>query len=121
MFCPRCGTHNDDNAWKCIQCGADLHTAYPTTYGAIEKTTSSKAIWSLVLAIIGPCCCTFILGILAIVLGVSARKEIRENPDRLTGDGIALAGIIIGIIDIVIGIGVSIFWLIKIGIEEGLF
>ena len=25
MFCQKCGSKNDDNAWKCVTCGADLH------------------------------------------------------------------------------------------------
>ena len=25
MYCPKCGTENDDNAWKCVKCGNDLH------------------------------------------------------------------------------------------------
>jgi len=25
MFCRKCGSKNDDNAWKCVTCGADMH------------------------------------------------------------------------------------------------
>jgi uncharacterized paraquat-inducible protein A len=27
MYCPKCGTPNDDNAWKCVRCGAALQHA----------------------------------------------------------------------------------------------
>ena len=29
MYCPKCGTENDDNAWKCVKCGNDLHPGAP--------------------------------------------------------------------------------------------
>ena len=121
MFCPRCGAHNDDNAWKCEQCGADMRSYVPQVGGYAGPVTSSKAIWSLVLALVGPCCCTFVFGIVAIILGLQARNEIRDFPERYKGDGLALAGIIIGIFDVVMGIVVPILLAIFRGYERGLF
>ena len=42
-----------------------------------------------------------VLGVIAIVLGYQARNAIRLNPLKYRGDGIALAGLILGIIDVV--------------------
>ncbi|MBW3657988.1 MAG: DUF4190 domain-containing protein [Actinobacteria bacterium] len=59
--------------------------------------TNTKAIVSLVLSIIW---FGGLTSIPAVVLGVMARREIRERPDE-GGAGIAMAGIIIGLIGVV--------------------
>ena len=63
------------------------------------------AIISLVLGIIGLCCSTwFVLNIAAAVLGFLGKKEIDESGGLKTGRGMALAGLILGIIGIALGI-----------------
>jgi hypothetical protein len=42
--------------------------------------------------------CGFFTGIPAIILGISGRREIRRSEGRLSGDGLALGGIITGIL-----------------------
>ncbi len=54
------------------------------------------AVWALVLGILSWCCCSCLTGIPAIVLGYMARTKIRESNGALSGDGMALAGIILG-------------------------
>ncbi|WP_376791247.1 DUF4190 domain-containing protein [Thermoflexus sp.] len=62
-----------------------------------EKTTSGKAIASLVLSILGLVGVLPIIGpILGIILGHQARSEIANRPEALTGEGLARAGIILG-------------------------
>jgi hypothetical protein len=41
-------------------------------------------------------CMGFVTGIPAMIVGASARREIRESQGRLGGDGVALGGIIAG-------------------------
>lgn len=60
--------------------------------------TSGEAIASLVCAIVGFFTFGIILGPIAIVLARTARRKIKEDPE-LEGDGIATAGLVIGIID----------------------
>jgi hypothetical protein len=62
-----------------------------------------KAIASLVCGIISLFILGPILGVVAIVLGVMARKEIAADPG-LEGEGMALAGIITGAIGAVLAI-----------------
>lgn len=62
------------------------------------KVTPGEAIASLVCAIIGLFTLGIILGPIAIVLATTARRKIREDPE-LGGDGIATAGLVIGIVD----------------------
>jgi len=66
-----------------------------------EKKTAGKAIAALVCGIISLLIGGIILGIVAVVLGVLARKEIAAEP-RLSGAGMALAGIITGALGFVL-------------------
>jgi hypothetical protein len=62
--------------------------------------TSSKATTALVLGVLSLFCFGFFAGIPAIVVGLSARKEIRQSNGSVGGDGLALGGIITGILGI---------------------
>ncbi len=66
------------------------------------RQTSSMAVISLVMGILGWTVIPFIGSIVAIVTGHMARAEIRRRPLELEGDGLALAGLIMGWI-VVIG------------------
>jgi hypothetical protein len=62
---------------------------------------NNKAQWSLgigLTAIVGACCSTVLglVGIVAIVMGVQARREIAASAGRQTGGGMAVAGIVTG-------------------------
>ncbi|HYZ18667.1 MAG TPA: DUF4190 domain-containing protein [Gaiellaceae bacterium] len=75
--------------------------AAPTTTTTTPTRTSGKAIASLVLGIICLFAFGLILGILAIVFGVQARRE-TEADTSVGGRGLATAGITLGIIGIVL-------------------
>ncbi len=68
-------------------------------YGGQPAGTSQKAIWSLVTGILGLLCCSP-LGIVAILLSRSAKEEIRSTGK--SGDGLATAGFVTGIIALVL-------------------
>ena len=80
--------------------GQDPYGQPPKTSG---KATTSLAlgVGSLVLFCVG-----FLLGIPAIIVGMRARKEIRNSQGRLSGDGLALGGIITGVLGTLIGLAV---------------
>jgi uncharacterized Zn finger protein (UPF0148 family) len=63
---------------------------------AASVSTSGMAIASLILGISGLTIVPFFASIAAIIIGYMARNEIRQRPDELGGDGLALAGIIMG-------------------------
>ncbi|MDO4709602.1 MAG: DUF4190 domain-containing protein [Pseudomonadota bacterium] len=65
----------------------NLPPAYP-------RQTSGLAICSLVCGILG--FFTGISAIIAIITGHMARREIRRNPERYDGDGMAVAGLVTG-------------------------
>ncbi|QQK08943.1 DUF4190 domain-containing protein [Miniphocaeibacter halophilus] len=72
--------------------------------------TNTKATISMVLGIVSLIFdITFIVGIIAIVLGIMAKNEIKYSNEE--GDGFATAGIITGILGIV---GHLIFWILML-------
>lgn len=62
----------------------------------VVRQTSTLAVVSLVAGILGWTMIPFLGSIAAIVTGHLARSELRREPDRLDGDGLALAGLILG-------------------------
>lgn len=60
------------------------------------RTTSPLAIVSLVTGLLSWVVLPLIGALVAIVCGHMARSEIRRDPDHLEGDGLALAGLILG-------------------------
>ncbi len=74
----------------------------------VDKEIPGMAIASLVcgiLAIILPFV-DIVLGVIAIVFGVKARRMTKEKGERYAGEAMALAGLICGII----GIGTAFLW-----------
>ena len=74
-------------------------------YGGQQPANSGKAIAAMVTGLVGLltlCCGFFVVSSIAgLVLGFLARKDIRSSNGRLKGDGMALTGIITGILGIV--------------------
>jgi len=60
------------------------------------RQTSTLAIVSLIFGILGWFVLPFVGSIVAIFTGHMARAEICRDPARLEGDGLALAGLILG-------------------------
>jgi hypothetical protein len=78
----------------------------------MPQKTSPLAIVSLVLGILGiPCCTFFVFGIGAVVTGYLGRKQINESHGALKGGGMATAGLILGIVTIVLAIVV---WILNL-------
>ena len=68
------------------------------------------AIVSLVLGILSFVCLGFLGSIPAIVLGFMQRSKIKSNPSEFGGGGMAMAGIVIGALNIVFTIVVLILY-----------
>ena len=66
------------------------------------RQTSSLAVISLVAGILGWTLLPFLGSIAAVICGHLARSEIRRAPDRLEGDGLAIAGLVLGWINVVL-------------------
>lgn len=97
MLCSN-GHNNGDDAKFCSSCGSN--TFQPGTQSGIvvthlpvtsAVTTNGLAIASMVLGI---CWVYWIGSILALVFGYIARRQIKTNGQK--GDGMAIAGIVLG-------------------------
>ncbi|HEV3163146.1 MAG TPA: DUF1559 domain-containing protein [Isosphaeraceae bacterium] len=87
---------------RCPECGKQHAVRKPR--GTLDEdddsafddvTTSRKAIFSLLLGCFSFCCNVF-AGLPAILLGVFAIRDIERSKGRLTGQGMAIGGIITG-------------------------
>ena len=89
--------------------------------GPVGPVQNQKALAALILGLISIpmmfCCIGLGTGIVALVLGILGRKEIQSSGGAQTGDGMALAGIIIGIITIVVTIVMTMLFL-AVGFAE---
>jgi hypothetical protein len=113
MYCPKCGTLNDDNAFRCIQCGTVIQQV-PSVVTSVKKTNTAVVVLVVVGTVIGIIVIISILVAIAIpgYLGYQMRtrnsmsqKEIRnacyaaatifkENPTKiLTIDDLRRKGI----------------------------
>jgi type II secretory pathway pseudopilin PulG len=108
MFCNHCGREVPDSSTFCNNCGASLQTSAPNVPypvvppgGPTETVpTDSKATLSLIFGILSVTVFSFFAGIPAIILGHMSRSNIRKSMGRLKGEGMALAGLIMGYISL---------------------
>jgi hypothetical protein len=114
MFCPQCGEENPEGAKFCSKCGAALKAA-PAPAPAPAATgerTSGMAVTALIMGILG-----FVffgpLAILAIIFGGIGLSQTGKDP-TLKGRGMAVAGLVLGIIG---GIG----WIIALIVWSSFF
>ena len=118
MFCSKCGYKNADDSKFCVSCGAsmvqtdDLNQnieakecgevvagSEQSCEPAVKKF-SGKAITGFVLSLTGIIVAGLICGILGIIYSAIAFSDIKNK--NLKGRGLAIAGLVISIIDIVI-------------------
>lgn len=126
MYCPQCGTQHSDDALFCSNCGLKFAEKEPIQdfmAGTVPPSApatgySKKAIAGFVLSLVGMFCMGLILGILGIIFSRQGMRECNENP-TMQGRGLATAGLIISILDIVgwaISIVFTVFYIIMLGV-----
>lgn len=126
MYCNYCGLQNPENGRYCNQCGQPLapgssgnavppspvssssvvppppiSSAVLPPLGTIQQN-DGKAVASLILGILALTMFWILTGIPAIILGHMSRSRIKKSMGRLKGDGMALAGLIMGYISLAI-------------------
>jgi hypothetical protein len=78
-------------------------------YGALgfgspsHQRTNTKAVWSLVLGVVGAlgtlyCLLGGVVGLVALFLGLRGRREIDASGGMQTGRGLSTAGIVLGVL-----------------------
>ena len=104
MYCNACGATVSEGNRFCPNCGAPLQAApadsAPAQSAAVaapqQPHTDGKAVASLILGIFSLTLFSFLAGIPAVILGHMSRSNIRKSMGRLSGEGMALAGLIMG-------------------------
>ena len=87
MFCKNCGKEIDDNAAICPHCGVVVNSAQ---FQPVKQETNTIAIVGFILSFF-----TALIGLIVSCVGLKRSKELGGN-----GRGFAIAGIIIGGLEI---------------------
>ncbi len=104
MYCPKCGTQNQDNNYKCTQCGEILHASpapqvvIPSdeTLGGMIPMKNGAAVAAYYLGVFSVIPFMGIpLGIAGLILGVKGLRKANEHPE-VKGKAHAWVGIICG-------------------------
>lgn len=66
--------------------------------------TSSLSLTSMIMGIVGWVLLPIVGGIIAVITGHMAKKEIRESNGLLGGDGMATAGLVLGYSNLALGV-----------------
>jgi hypothetical protein len=99
--CPRCNRQNPLSSNNCVGCG--LPFTMEGTVGDSVSGTNTWAVASLVLGIVGiPSSCIAIPPLLAIIFGILAMRTGNSATGKPPGQGLAIAGIILGTIGLVL-------------------
>ena len=69
---------------------------------APASSTSALAVVSLIAGIVSWILMPFIAGVVAVICGHMARGEIKRSNGTLEGDGLAIAGLVLGWINVVL-------------------
>ena len=100
--------------------GPQYAQPYGPGFGAFGPVTNQKAAWALGVGIasivLGCCFALFGLGgIASIVLGVQARREIAASGGMQTGEGLAISGIVTGVVALLWGVGMGLYLVLSRG------
>lgn len=81
-----------------------------------RSSTSSLAVVSMVFGILAWAMLPFVGALVAVICGHLARSEIRHSPpdNRLEGDGMAIAGLVLGYVQLAVGLLVMSFIIIAV-------
>lgn len=76
----------------------------PPTDGGTPAPTSALSLTSLIMGIISWILLPVVGGIIAIITGHLAKKEIRQSDGLLGGDNLATAGLVLGYANLLLGL-----------------
>ena len=96
-FCRNCGAQMPDNAAFCVKCGvAAPQKSIPNSEEALKFVIPiGRSGWAIAAGYLGLLSLLPFFGILALIIGVVAVRDIKRHPERL-GLGRAWFGIVMG-------------------------
>ena len=105
MYCPKCGTENDDNAYRCVDCSGIIQiiSARPTVRPIMDDPGMrmllpvGRSLLAIFAGYAGLFAVLFIPAPIALLLGILAVVDIKKHPDKI-GMGRAVFAIIMGVI-----------------------
>jgi hypothetical protein len=103
MYCSKCNADVEEGARACSRCGGSLLLRRGVDLGSLQTSLSPSVRASefehrptSVLAILG-FIFSFFFSVVGLVLSILAKNEIKRSQNRLAGDGLATAGIVISV------------------------
>ncbi|MEN6520999.1 MAG: DUF4190 domain-containing protein [Armatimonadota bacterium] len=110
MFCPKCGTENENNAYRCVSCQTIIQVepipqyVQPMVTAPAEDDPALRILLpvgrsglAIAAGYAGLFSITLVFGPFAILLSILALKDIKKNPKKL-GKGRAIFGLVMGIL-----------------------
>lgn len=80
MFCGKCGAANDDNTFKCVACGGELHGGVQAPAQPVYAAQPTEPVPNyLVQAILTTICCCLPFGIAAIVYAAQVNSKLQSG------------------------------------------
>jgi hypothetical protein len=98
MRCSHCGNESPAGAPFCTTCGHPL-TPPPSPPAIPHGGTARLAVAGFVLS--------FFCGVVGLVLSIMAYHDVRQSQGHLSGEGLATAGMVISVVNMVIGVMVA--------------
>ncbi len=105
MYCPKCGTQNDDNAFRCVSCQEIIQPIPVRTRPVpIEDNESMRMLipidrsgLAIAAGYLGLVSIIYFFAPFALILGILAIRDIKRHPEK-HGMGRAVFGVVMGAI-----------------------
>ena len=105
MYCPKCGTQNDDNAFRCVSCQEIIQTIpFQPRSVPVENDPAMRMIipidrsgLAIAAGYLGLVSIIYVLAPFALILGILAIRDIKKHPEK-HGMGRAVFAVIMGAI-----------------------
>ncbi len=103
MFCPHCGTANDDNNFRCTNCAKVIQpSAQPVITTELADSAAMRMLlpvgrsgFAIAASYAGLFALLVVPAPLALLLGILAVRDLRRNPKKY-GMGRAIFGVVMG-------------------------
>ena len=97
-----------DASWQNQEIGSN--TPFQSPPRGVATQNNTLGLVSLILGILSFVCLGFLGSIPAIILGLMQRSKIKNNPAEYGGAGMAVAGIILGVLNVIVTIVILILY-----------